>query len=161
MSMRTLGRSTNALRPASRSALSARFIASARVPQVVRAPAMRSFSTSVQRAEEFENPFGPNSLYKLTEEEQMLRDVVRRYAESQVKPLVQKMDENEKMDPSIIKGIIEQGLMAIETSPELGGAGSSFLSAIIVIEELAKVDPSVSVMCDVHNTLVNQTLIHI
>ena len=67
--MRTLARSTNALRPASRSALSARFIASARVPQVVRAPAMRSFSTSVQRAEEFENPFGPNSLYKLTEEE--------------------------------------------------------------------------------------------
>ena len=99
---------------------------------------MRSFSTSVQRAEEFENPFGPNSLYKLTEEEQMLRDVVRRYAESQVKPLVQKMDENEKMDPSIIKGLFEQGLMAIETSPELGGAGSSFLSAIIVIEELAK-----------------------
>ena len=158
MSMRTLARSTNALRPASRSALSARFIASARVPQVVRAPAMRSFSTSVQRAEEFENPFGPNSLYKLTEEEQMLRDVVRRYAESQVKPLVQKMDENEKMDPSIIKGLFEQGLMAIETSPELGGAGSSFLSAIIVIEELAKVDPSVSVMCDVHNTLVNTVL---
>ena len=88
----------------------------------------------------------------------MLRDVVRRYAESQVKPLVQKMDENEKMDPSIIKGLFEQGLMAIETSPELGGAGSSFLSAIIVIEELAKVDPSVSVMCDVHNTLVNTVL---
>ena len=71
MSMRTFARSTNALRPASRGALSARFIASARVPQVVRAPAMRSFSTSVQRAEEFENPFGPNSLYKLTEEEQI------------------------------------------------------------------------------------------
>ena len=99
MSMRTLARSTNALRPASRGALPARSIASARVPQVVRAPAMRSFSTSVQRSEEFENPFGPNSLYKLTEEEQMLRDVVRRYDVSQVKPLVQKMDENVKMDP--------------------------------------------------------------
>ena len=45
--------------------------------------------------------------------------------------------------------------MGIETDPELGGAGSSFTSAIIAIEELAKVDPSVSALCDVHNTLVN------
>ena len=45
--------------------------------------------------------------------------------------------------------------MGVETSDELGGAGASFTSAILVIEELAKVDPSVSVLCDVHNTLVN------
>jgi alkylation response protein AidB-like acyl-CoA dehydrogenase len=45
--------------------------------------------------------------------------------------------------------------MGIETSAEHGGAESSFTSAIIAVEELAKVDPSVSVMCDVHNTLVN------
>ena len=45
--------------------------------------------------------------------------------------------------------------MGIETSTEHGGAESSFTAAIIVVEELAKVDPSVSVMCDVHNTLVN------
>lgn len=46
-------------------------------------------------------------------------------------------------------------LMGIEISSELGGAESSFTSAILTIEELAKIDPSVSVMCDVHNTLVN------
>lgn len=45
--------------------------------------------------------------------------------------------------------------MGIETSAEHGGSESSFTSAIIAIEELAKVDPSVSVLCDVHNTLVN------
>ena len=48
--------------------------------------------------------------------------------------------------------------MGIETSPDHGGAGSSFTSAIIAIEELAKVDPSVSVLCDVHNTLVNTVI---
>lgn len=48
--------------------------------------------------------------------------------------------------------------MGIETSADLGGAESSFTSAIIAIEELAKVDPSVSVMCDVHNTLVNTVI---
>ena len=48
--------------------------------------------------------------------------------------------------------------MAIETPADLGGAESTFTSAIIAIEELAKVDPSVSVMCDVHNTLVNTVI---
>jgi short-chain 2-methylacyl-CoA dehydrogenase len=48
--------------------------------------------------------------------------------------------------------------MGIETSAELNGSESSFTSAIIAIEELAKVDPSVSVMCDVHNTLVNTVI---
>ena len=46
-------------------------------------------------------------------------------------------------------------LMGIETPADFGGAESSFTAAIIAIEELAKVDPSVSVLCDVHNTLVN------
>lgn len=45
--------------------------------------------------------------------------------------------------------------MGIETPADYGGSESSFTSAIIAIEELAKIDPSVSVMCDVHNTLVN------
>lgn len=87
------------------------------------------------------------------------------------------MDENESMDPIVIQGLFEQGvsyseafipiillilssfqLMGIETNPDFGGSGSSFTSAIIAIEELAKVDPSVSVLCDVHNTLVNTVI---
>ena len=45
-------------------------------------------------------------------------------------------------------------LMGIEVGTEFGGSGSSFFSAILAIEELAKVDAAVSVMCDVQNTLV-------
>ncbi|GJN89767.1 hypothetical protein Rhopal_002756-T1 [Rhodotorula paludigena] len=97
----------------------------------------------------------PTSLYTLTEEERMLKEVVKKFADEVVAPRVEEMDENEKMDPAIIKGLFEQGLMGIETDPDHGGAGASFTSAILVIEELAKVDPSVSVCCDVHNTLVN------
>jgi short/branched chain acyl-CoA dehydrogenase len=48
--------------------------------------------------------------------------------------------------------------MGIETSAAHGGSESSFISAVIAIEELAKVDPSVSVLCDVHNTLVNTVI---
>lgn len=118
----------------------------------------RAFSSAGTRCTEFESPFGVNSLAKLTEEEEMLREAVRRFAEDVVQPKVEEMDENEKMDPEVIKGLFEQGLMGIETSEELGGAAGSFTAAIIVIEELAKVDASVSVLCDVHNTLVNTVL---
>lgn len=45
--------------------------------------------------------------------------------------------------------------MGIEIDPEYGGTGASFFSSILVIEELAKVDPSVAVLCDIQNTLIN------
>ncbi|BGP54808.1 hypothetical protein JCM8202_003316 [Rhodotorula sphaerocarpa] len=108
----------------------------------------RAFSTHIEGE-------APTSLYTLTEEEIMLKDLVKKFSDEVVAPKVYEMDENEKMDPAIIKGLFEQGLMGIETSPDHGGAGASFTSAILVIEELAKVDASVSVCCDVHNTLVN------
>ncbi|KAF7294075.1 hypothetical protein MKEN_01454100 [Mycena kentingensis (nom. inval.)] len=95
------------------------------------------------------------SLDTFTEEETMLREAVKRFATDVVGPKVREMDENEMMDPAVIQGLFEQGLMGIETSADHGGAESSFTSAIIAIEELAKIDPSVSVLCDVHNTLVN------
>ncbi|KAI0337557.1 acyl-CoA dehydrogenase NM domain-like protein [Trametopsis cervina] len=114
----------------------------------------RCFSTTRIAASES----GLNSLDTFTDEEQMLRETVQRFAQDVVAPKVREMDENEMMDPAVIKGLFEQGLMGIETSAELGGSEFSFTSAIIAIEELAKVDPSVSVMCDVHNTLVNTVI---
>ncbi|RXW21171.1 hypothetical protein EST38_g4667 [Candolleomyces aberdarensis] len=116
--------------------------------------ASRTFATSrCVRSER-----SPASLDTFTEEEQLLRESVRRFAVDVVGPKVREMDENEMMDPSVIKGLYEQGLMGIETSADHGGAECSFTSAIIAIEELAKVDPSVSVLCDVHNTLVNTVI---
>ncbi|GAA5923583.1 hypothetical protein JCM3775_000438 [Rhodotorula graminis] len=112
------------------------------------AASSRAFSSYIEAEK-------PTSLYSLTEEEVMLKEAVKKFSEEVVAPRVYEMDENEKMDPAIIKGLFEQGLMGIETDPEHGGAGASFTSAILAIEELAKVDPAVSVCCDVHNTLVN------
>ncbi|KAL5488386.1 hypothetical protein ACEPAI_6494 [Sanghuangporus weigelae] len=120
-------------------------------PVSMRCQAYRRFSsTSFIRAEGIFN-----SLDTFTDEEDMLRESVRKFSEEVVAPKVRDMDENEMMDPEIIKGLYEQGLMGIETPQEYGGSECSFMSAIIAIEELAKIDPSVSVLCDVHNTLVN------
>jgi len=69
-------------------------------------------------------------------------------------PKVKEMDAKSTMDPEVIKQCFSHGLMAVEVAPEFGGNGMGFTSSIIVIEELAKIDPSVSVMVDVQNTLV-------
>jgi len=88
-----------------------------------------------------------------------MADQVSRFAQDVILPKVRDMDENEKMDMSIVEQCFEQGLMGIEVPEEYGGAGMNFTAAIVAIEELARVDPSVSVMVDVHNTLVNTTLL--
>ncbi|KAJ1730365.1 hypothetical protein LPJ61_003053 [Coemansia biformis] len=114
--------------------------------------AARTFSSTSSGMQQGD---GLPSLHTLSEEEEMMRDVVVRFARDVVQPKVLEMDETETMDPQVIRGLFDAGLMGIETPADLGGAEASFMSAIIAIEELAKVDPSVSVLCDVHNTLVN------
>eukprot|EP01100_Stratorugosa_tubuloviscum_P015059 TRINITY_DN8451_c0_g1_i1.p1 TRINITY_DN8451_c0_g1~~TRINITY_DN8451_c0_g1_i1.p1 ORF type:complete len:416 (-),score=200.29 TRINITY_DN8451_c0_g1_i1:44-1291(-) len=91
----------------------------------------------------------------LSQEEQLIRETVKKFAHENVKPFVSKMDKESTLEPSIISGLFENGLMGIEIGENYGGANLSFTSSIIVIEELAKIDPAVSVVCDVQNTLVN------
>uniref|UniRef100_A0A8C6USP8 Short/branched chain specific acyl-CoA dehydrogenase, mitochondrial n=1 Tax=Neogobius melanostomus TaxID=47308 RepID=A0A8C6USP8_9GOBI len=98
-------------------------------------------------------PFPP--LQTFSEEEAMMRDAVKKYAQERIAPFVSKMDESSHMDDDVIQSLFEQGLMGIEIDPEFGGTGSTFFSSILVIEELAKVDPSVAVLCDIQNTLIN------
>jgi alkylation response protein AidB-like acyl-CoA dehydrogenase len=101
-----------------------------------------------------EKEFTPQALTSLTEEEELFRQSVREFAEGEVKPRVEQMERASKLDPDLIKQCFELGLMAIESPEEYGGAGSTIFNAILAIEELARVDASVSVFVDVHNTLV-------
>lgn len=93
-------------------------------------------------------------LTTLSEEEELFRASVREFAEGEVRPRVEAMEHASKLDPELIKQCFELGLMAIESPEEFGGAGSTIFNAILAIEELARVDASVSVFVDVHNTLV-------
>ncbi len=94
-----------------------------------------------------------------SEDENAFRDAVKSFAESEIKPHVTHMDEQAKMNPQVVSKLFEMGLMGIETPERYGGAGSSFTMACIAIEEIAKVDGSVSVLCDVQNTLVTNAII--
>jgi alkylation response protein AidB-like acyl-CoA dehydrogenase len=95
----------------------------------------------------------------LSEDEEMFRSSVREFAEGELRPRVEEMDEKGKLDPALIKQCFDLGLMGIETPEEYGGAGTSFFNAILAVEELSRVDASVGVFVDVQNTLVNNALI--
>jgi len=94
------------------------------------------------------------ALTDLGEEERIFRDGVRRYAEQKLRPIAGPMDREGKLRPEVIPSLFEMGLMGIEIPEALGGAGASFFMSILAIEELARIDPSVAVICDVQNTLV-------
>jgi alkylation response protein AidB-like acyl-CoA dehydrogenase len=103
--------------------------------------------------------FAGSPLTQLSEDEEMFRSSVREFAEGELRPRVEAMDEAGKLDPALIKQCFDLGLMAIETLEDYGGAGASFFTAIIGVEELSRVDASVGVFVDVQNTLVNNALI--
>src|SRR5690349_12009342 len=98
-----------------------------------------------------ELPTGGAPLTVLSEEEQRSRDAVREFADSEVRPRVGHMDEAQKMDADLIPKLFEMGLMGIEVPEDLGGAGASFFTAALVVEELSRVDASVGVLVDVQN----------
>jgi len=102
---------------------------------------------------------GPMALTQLGEDEQLFRDTIRRFAVEQIGPLVRGMDESQQMDAGLIRKLFELGLMGIEIPEEYGGAGGTFFNAILAVEEISAVDPSVGVMVDVQNTLCVNALV--
>ena len=99
------------------------------------------------------------ALTQLSEEERMFKDAVLAFAREQVAPKVHEMDRAGAVDKSLITGLFELGVMAVEVPSEYGGAESSFFNAILAVEGLALVDPSISVFVDVQNTLVNNCIL--
>ena len=98
-------------------------------------------------------------LTDLSQEERGFRHLVRDFAEEKVRPLVHEMDEKEAFPRDLIDSCFELGLMGVEIPEEYGGAAATFFMSILAIEQLARVDPSLAVLVDVQNTLVNNALL--
>jgi len=95
----------------------------------------------------------PGALTRLSEDELLFRDTVRRFAAKEIAPLVREMDESEQMNASLIRQLFSLGVMGVEIPEEYGGSGGSFFDAILTVEEISAVDPAVGVLVDVQNTL--------
>ena len=102
---------------------------------------------------------GPAALTQLSEDEELFRRTVREIALKEIAPLVREMDESQQMNAGLIRKLFELGLMGIEIPEQFGGAAGSFFEAILAVEEISAVDPSVGVLVDVQNTLCINALI--
>lgn len=78
--------------------------------------------------------------YDLTPEQEMLRKTVREFAEAEIKPVAQKLDEKEEFSYDLVEKMGKLGLFGVTVSPDYGGQGLDTLSYILVVEELARVD---------------------
>ena len=95
----------------------------------------------------------------LSEDEAILRDSVREFADTEVRPLVREMDEHAKIPRTLVDRLFQLGVMAIEIPESYGGSGGTFFHAVVAVEELSRVDPSIGVLVDVQNTLVINALL--
>lgn len=100
------------------------------------------------------------ALTTLTEDEKMLQEAARDFAESAIKPKVHEMDEKAKLDPDLIQQFFDMGLMGIEIPESYSGGGGSFFMSIVAIEQISRVDASAGVFMDVQNTLVNNAFLN-
>ncbi len=96
----------------------------------------------------------PPALSCLGEEEGMFLNSVLEFAEEEIRPHVRAMDRAGELRADIVAKLFEFGLMGIEVPEEYGGQGGTFFDAVLAIQGLSRVDPSVSVVVDVQNTLV-------
>lgn len=101
---------------------------------------------------------GHSPVTVFTSDEIMIRDAVRQWARQDLLPVVREMDTMGMYKPEIIDALFQHGYMGLEIPPEFGGSGLSFTAACLTVEEISRVDPSVAILVDIHNTLTNNAV---
>ncbi len=95
------------------------------------------------------NPF----LSELTENQNIIRNTIRDFAEKTIRPVVMENDESQKFPMEIMHQLGELGFLGILVSEEYGGANLGYVEYAIIVEEISKVDPSIGLSVAAHNGL--------
>ncbi|HEY2292446.1 MAG TPA: acyl-CoA dehydrogenase family protein [Thermoanaerobaculia bacterium] len=98
-----------------------------------------------------ETPTGVD--FSLSEDQQLLRDEVRRFAVERIQPGVAERDREHRFPLDIFQEMGEMGLLGMLVPEEYGGAGTDTLAYLLAMEEVARVDPAVAVTFSVHNSV--------
>eukprot|EP00977_Amphora_coffeiformis_P025941 scaffold23231_cov145-Amphora_coffeaeformis.AAC.1 len=93
-----------------------------------------------------------------TEDEVLIQQAVRQWAREDLQPVVRQMDDEGCYQKHILDALFVNGFMGMEIPEEYGGSGLSFTSACLAVEEVSRVDPSVAILVDIHNTLTNNAI---
>lgn len=89
----------------------------------------------------------------LTEEQKMLREMIRDFAQNRIKPIAAEIDENERFPEEIVAAMAELGLMGIPYPEKYGGAGMDYVSYALAVEEIARVCGSTALTLAAHISL--------
>ena len=92
--------------------------------------------------------------FKLTEEQELIKQAARDFAQNELLPGVIERDENQQFPKDQVKKMGELGFLGMMVDPQYGGSGLDTLSYVLVMEELSKIDASSSVIVSVNNSLV-------
>ena len=92
-------------------------------------------------------------LTEMSENQIIIRDTIRNFAENNIRPHIMEYDESQKFPMEIMRQLGELGFLGIVIPEEYGGAGLGYVDFVIIIEELAKVDPSIALSVAAHNGL--------
>jgi len=91
--------------------------------------------------------------FQLSEEQELTRQTVRRFAENEIAPVAFHLDETQQFPREIMKKLGKMGMLGILFPAEYGGAGLSYIDYVLIIEELARVDGSIGLSVAAHNSL--------
>jgi alkylation response protein AidB-like acyl-CoA dehydrogenase len=89
--------------------------------------------------------------FKFSDREELLRKTVRDYAEKEIPPHMEAMEETGEFPVELLKGMGQMGILGVITAPEYGGTGMGALARIIVLEELGRVCPAIPMAIQVHH----------
>ena len=91
--------------------------------------------------------------FELTEDQKLLREMVRDFAKKEMAPHVKALEDKKEFPKEIMMKLGELGILGMTVSSEYGGSQTDYLSFVLVLEEISKVSPSVSVIVSVHCAL--------
>ncbi len=91
--------------------------------------------------------------FDLTQEQQLVRDTVREFAESRIAPVAAELDREHRFPYELVAELAELGLMGMTVPEEYGGAGADTLSYAVAVEELTRIDSSVAITVAAHHSL--------
>ena len=96
----------------------------------------------------------------LSDEQHQVREIARDFAEREIKPITREIDREQRFPWDNVRKMGELGFLGAPWSPDLGGAGMEYLSYIVLIEELARVDASHAITVSAHTTLGTSPIVH-
>ena len=91
--------------------------------------------------------------FVLSKEQEMARTLFKEFAENEVKPLAQEVDETERFPAETVEKMAKLGFMGIPTPKEYGGQGCDTLTYVMCVEELSKVCATTGVIVSAHTSL--------